>query len=134
MNEKMNFFEYLGWLYNMPNTSGLNYVVLATVCLACAVFVYVVVGGFISFVFHQVKAFASLYVRLAPVQSDSLHPYTRSLIANRTPEQALLARARKSGDVLAVRACVNDICSTLADCESNTQVKQALIRQFRRLQ
>jgi len=129
----MELYEYLKYWYDMQGTHGINYVILASVVLALALFIYTIVGGLISFVYHQVKSLYALYTRLAPVKDDDLHPFTRGLLNNNTPEQAEIAQYRRSGNKAAVRASVNDIIETLKSVEPNLSVRNALIAQFKRL-
>lgn len=97
--------------------------------LMVALAAYTVVGGTLSFIYHQARGLRRLYTELKPT-TPKLHSYTQALIENRAPELGDLKRFAAVGDWQQFNETLDGIVYTLGTQEANVSVRAALIAQF----
>lgn len=88
---------------------------------------YVLVGGTLSMIYHQVKYIAHALTHRSYAHTGALHPYTKALIYGTSPE---LRSLRATQDRARQRAILSGIIHTL-EVQDSSPIARALVRALR---
>ncbi len=118
-------------------STPLSTLVLASAAIIVGLIYYSLVAGVCTFLWNQGKTLYRLYLYPVQIDATELHPFTRSLLANRTPEQNRLRQIqerlqKKDSPQLRSQAqlLISNIILTLNE-ERNIRIRNALISEFK---